>query len=1342
MKLMESVICPRLDGMPAAAMPRRIPRAVRAALLLMSFSLLPSVQAEISQQSLISKDVAVVEPNLMFTLDDSGSMAFNYLPDTDLEYHLFAFHPDEPNDYAPYKYEGVLATNDNNVLAARRRSPKVNTLYYDPDVRYEPWVDKDGVRMGNADPRAVIYHVNHPNSKFKDLKLDITGERSVGERPVCVTPQQGNAFVSDLREQKPCTGDGVTRTVAPATYYLPKDPKFKPPGDWTKDSASNYKRVSIKDHQYFDRPFTRTDCLISKKNPNVRECTQAEEYQNFANWFQYHRTRMHVAIAAVGNAFATALGPDIRVGYGRINQGEKRIIDGEETIVIERGVRRFVNKNAAATTLNAGETDRSDFFNWLNTRTADGGTPLMRATNTVNNYFRRADAMGPWAAEPGRMGGKLNQRRNHLACRRSYHILMTDGQYTFPQEDKRFPDRTRGMLQKDFALESDNVDGEEIKDNRAPEKGGPARGSYQYHPQAPYKGVAYGSLADYAMDGWKNDLRPDLNNEVPTYEGNPSFWQNVTTYTLGFGVEGTLSYPNDLQKIINGSLPWPAEVKPGTPTAIDDLWHAAVNGHGKYVNVRNSAGFMSEMAGILAEIASRTGTSAGVAVASRALQANNQKFVPSYKTKDWTGDLKAYAVDAHGQQGALQWSVLERLPKPIDRTMYVGTGNVGRPAASPFYWDSAEDKPARRMTDKAKRELIQGAGKEDEDGSPLVLYLRGDRSESGKKFRTQLQSAVIGHIVNSQPAYIGSAIDRGYRYLPATFGGAKSGADSYKDYVAQKAARTCSATIQGGAAKVCGPAMVFVGSNEGFLHGFNANPDPVKNGGREIFAFAPFASLSELGRSSKPDFQARFMMDGPLIERDAFWGNRWHNVVVATTGAGPKAVFALDVTQTDFNGLDQAVLWELSDVNQSVKANADAIGHVLQEPEVGVLADGRWVVVIGNGYESRSKRAQLLVVELQTGQVIARLDTGVGSDSQPNGLGGVALVRDGNQVITGAFAGDLRGNVWKFDLASSRPSDWKVSYGKKPMFTAHDGRAITAAPVLVTHPLGGVMVLVGTGKLFEVGDNEVPANYDQDSGPFDSLYGLWDTARLSIDRNGNRTWAADDRKNADGTTSKGNDGIPIKLGTVVTRKLKVMPGQTLVKIPLEDSANRNLDWMRDRGWRVTLKDMIAVGGQRNIVTPQLMSGLVLFETMSPWVDEVTAACKPRIDTPGFALALDPLSGRMSSKSLIDTNNDKLVDGGDAPVAGWVMENWTGRSVVVTQPPAKPCGGLADCKPLPAQLCPEDSLANSLQNVGDAIQVCVGLPAPTRWWWREISVPDITYNAGANPGQAQPTVTTH
>ena len=131
-------------GRPHAGSRDALSQAVRAALLLMSCALAPQAHAVISQESLIVKELPVVEPNLMFTLDDSGSMAFNFLPDTDLEYHLFAFHPDEPNDYAPYKYEGVLATDDTNILAIRRRSPKVNTLYYDPDVRYDPWVDGTG----------------------------------------------------------------------------------------------------------------------------------------------------------------------------------------------------------------------------------------------------------------------------------------------------------------------------------------------------------------------------------------------------------------------------------------------------------------------------------------------------------------------------------------------------------------------------------------------------------------------------------------------------------------------------------------------------------------------------------------------------------------------------------------------------------------------------------------------------------------------------------------------------------------------------------------------------------------------------------------------------------------------------------------------------------------------------------------------------------------------------------------------------------------------------------------------------------------------------------------------
>ena len=109
------------------------------------------------------------------------------------------------------------------------------------------------------------------------------------------------------------------------------------------------------------------------------------------------------------------------------------------------------------------------------------------------------------------------------------------------------------------------------------------------------------------------------------------------------------------------------------------------------------------------------------------------------------------------------------------------------------------------MSTDAKKALRDGALKGEGDGSKLVMYLRGDRSESGKAFREQLQSAVIGHIINSQPVYIGAPVDRGYRYLPAAFGNTPSGAKSYTAYVAQKVARSCSTVLQGGAAKVCGP---------------------------------------------------------------------------------------------------------------------------------------------------------------------------------------------------------------------------------------------------------------------------------------------------------------------------------------------------------------------------------------------------------------------------------------------------------------------------------------------------------------------------------------------------------
>ena len=203
-----------------------------------------------------------------------------------------------------YYAQGLLATNDNNVLAARRRSPQVNTLYYNPDVQYKPWVNKDGTSMENANPKAVIYHIGHPHKSIRDWHtLDITGTHStIGQVdggkgvlknmkiPVCVEPTLGTnskgrywSITSNWYAQGWCKRDDSITEIAPATYYLKKDPAFQPPADWKQDSASNYQRVSIKDHQSFDRALAREDCALNAAKTG-RVCTQAQEYQNFANW--------------------------------------------------------------------------------------------------------------------------------------------------------------------------------------------------------------------------------------------------------------------------------------------------------------------------------------------------------------------------------------------------------------------------------------------------------------------------------------------------------------------------------------------------------------------------------------------------------------------------------------------------------------------------------------------------------------------------------------------------------------------------------------------------------------------------------------------------------------------------------------------------------------------------------------------------------------------------------------------------------------------------------------------------------------------------------------------------
>ena len=111
------------------------------------------------------------------------------------------------------------------------------------------------------------------------------------------------------------------------------------------------------------------------------------------------------------------------------------------------------------------------------------------------------------------------------------------------------------------------------------------------------------------------------------------------------------------------------------------------------------------------------------------------------------------------------------------------------------------------------------------------------------------------------------------------------------------------------------------------------------------------------------------------------------------------------------------------------------------------------------------------MVNLQTGALIQKIDTVSGPS---NGLGGVALVTNSTTGrIVGAYAGDLRGNLWKFDLSSATSGGGVVGLSGTPLLALGVTQPITAAPAVIMKSGNfrdfskGYVVSVGTGKFFE-----------------------------------------------------------------------------------------------------------------------------------------------------------------------------------------------------------------------------------------------------------------------------------
>lgn len=1022
----------------------------------------PAVYSQTPAQiPLLMKAGTGVAPNVMLTLDDSGSMQFQHLPEDVFAGGTFATtNPvgsdqvrwDLSDNYQTSFLQGTVPGNINstNYVLKALRSPDTNTLFYNPELRYMPWQTATGTRLPNSPPAAAwINPLVRTNAAGTTTNLTAyTGNGS-----------SSNWCYSGASIATP--GSGGCASIANNSAALHHDPGVyfrlqttTPTSGIYKavNAAANYTGFTINSAGPFTKYPSRTCaaavCTAAELTQGFcagATCTQAEERQNFANWYTYYRTRNLMARGSMMESFST-VGNVIRLGFGRINKGSATV-DGISTTVLESdtvnygggGVRDF------------DATRKAQLFKWLENLPASGGTPLVSAMNAVGTYYSRQDNKGPWTDAPGFAG---NTVANNKTCRRSYQIMTTDGYWNGGATTNSSWSGTSTAVGNQDATAGSTIVG--------------PSGTYAYVPSTPYKDATGNTLADFAMMFWKNDLQPNMSNDVMPVGDNKSFWQNMTNYTVGLGVRGSLDPAVDLAGLTAIPTPtkaWPAAVSGGTAANIDDLWHAALNSRGQYFSAKDSTQLATAIRTALDGTIGGSGSTTGVATATAVLENGNRKYVPDFNMSIWSGDVSGIPLDAFGQQTTTAWKASARMPLWSARNIYTWDTGLATPAAVAFDWNTLSS--ANRTALGAVAATYT---------SDFVDFLRGNHAKEGvgNPFRDRVDSSgnrfVLGDFVNSTPVFVQGGFNGNYAGLNL------GAASAYQNFLTAKAQRT---------------GVLFVGGNDGMVHAFQDSKGltaaSALTDGKEVFAYVPKAVYSNLSKLTDKLYGTvtvphQYFVDGPQNEADAYVPApgastpSWRNYVLGSTGAGARAVYALDVTNSPTFGAS-TVRWEISNGNDG------DLGYVMQPIDAGVLPNGRWVAIFGNGFNSNNGNATLFVVDIATG-AITKLTVDSGSG---NGMGGVTLVRDANGQITSAYAGDLKGNLWRMDYNAATPSNFSV-FGGGPLFLATDSagvaQPISATPALFNHSQGGKIVVFGTGKLF--------TSLDQTDTSQQTVYGVWD----------------------------------------------------------------------------------------------------------------------------------------------------------------------------------------------------------------------------------------------------------
>ena len=831
-------------------------------------------------------------------------------------------------------------------------------------------------------------------------------------------------------------------------------------------------------------------------------------------------------------------------------------------------------------------TSRGKFLACMDSFKGSGSTPTHKMMWAARQYMAGTplNQNSPWASVPGTTGSP------YLACRRNYHILLTDGGWNlsaintpdtansnpanYDGNPHDLPDGTHYPGNNESATNADN----QIFRDKDPAT---TTASYTVSTPgtatAPNSGVS--SIADWAMYSWATELQktstldqlqpngtavPLPQNYIAAADTNtytdrvtkvtatlkkywdpnfdPATWPHLQTYTIGFsdtavphcnyklsGTTYTVQNPNtyvaptsmlpygtdgSFAEYVNGTFAWyavGAAVKNGCTTGNDydqrglDMWHAAINGRGQFYSVVQGADLKLAFQTIIGNIvvSNEPKVSSMAASGFNSSRTDVGTFIAGYDPiNDWAGYVKSMLIKTDGTSVAA-WGGQTTAQK-LDAIPYSTTP----PSRVVLTWSNKWNGSSSSFTGGAPF-VFSNLSPEQEDllnvgggGDDRVQYLRGNRAkeaQNGGTFRNR--TSAQGDIVNSGVWYTG---------VPASL----YSMAGYSNFVSQNSIRM---------------PMIYVGGNDGMLHGFSAAD------GSEKIAYVPRGVIPTLSQLTDPTYSHLYYVDGSPMTGDVnFVGggtdssyqvtvggggaSDWRTVLVGTLGAGGRGYFVLDVTdpgsfsephanslvltdRTRGNNEAQATTCPntMSGGSNALTACNDAwvadqdLGNITAGPvlddvdglrttQIALMNNNRWAVVLGNGYNSPNHRPVLLIqyLDATTGQlgslktIPATTDApGVGM-AYDNGLAAPRLVDvngDGRPDV--AYAGDNQGNLWKFDLTSSNDSQWGVAFDNHPLFTATGPSVLGAAQRTVSQPISAAPTVRANDRKMDINNDGI-----------------------------------------------------------------------------------------------------------------------------------------------------------------------------------------------------------------------------------------------------------------------------